>query len=370
MDLRAPASSVFARAFSQLVVVAVAAYLLRGVLSSLQDWNTGGPLSFPFSLLQTWNLSPSTTRWILYVALALTGYVVVAGFLSVLMRLTRRDRILIQSGQWLVERRAFGIARRNTIELHESVALEFDAFDSALLARTPTRTVTITNLGTVEDRQWLKSQLDRKGTVSSLQNIAAGSSRTIRTIKMDRRSDGSLFVADTKAARYGCAIILTIIVIGLVVAGVRLGGGGWWAAAIFFGAVVTLLWLSSNDRNEATVNRGSIRSFSKSFLKGIGGRRGPRETTVRSSILYVASRGPDTLDLRTVDHETDYPVEVTLTTITGTNGGPDAETILKSISEVSGFPVLSADEAEKWIEVRREAFQAKEVAEDENEGNP
>jgi len=367
VELRAPTSAVFFKTLQQLVIVLLGAYLLRAVLASLENWSPGGSLFWPFSLLESWNLSPGTTRWILYAALVLTGYSVIGGVIDILMRLTRRDHILIQPGQWLVERRVFGIARRSVIELHESVALEFDSFDSALLARTPTRKVTITNLGTADDRQWLKSQLDKKGTVSSLQNIATGGSRVIRTIKLERKSDGSLFVADSKASRYGCAIILTVLVIGLVVAGARYGGGGWWAAAFFFGIVVTLLWLSSNDRNEATVNRGSIRLLSVAFLKGMGGAGIRTEKTIRSSILFVDTRGPDTLDIRTVEYESGYPSEVTLATITGTNGHADAETILKSISEVSGFPILSVSEAEEWMAEKQEAFEAGEDDGDDKE---
>ncbi|HUF18927.1 MAG TPA: hypothetical protein VMS12_12860 [Thermoanaerobaculia bacterium] len=346
--LRAPASAVYATLFTRLIAVGVGGYLLHAALASLPSWDAAGPLVTPYVLLELGEFSELTVRWILYAAILVFGYAVVAGVLKILAAVSRRDVILIQPGQWRLERRIFGVGRSRLIELHEKVALEFAAFDNALIARTPNRKVQITDLGTADDRRWLKTELDRKGTVSALQNIGVGGSRVIRTVRLERRSDGSLLVSNTKASRYGCPVIATILAMSFVAVAVLLRNEGWGIFAVFLVLVTLMLWLSASARKETEVSRGSIRIRAHSFFLRLIGKGSHSEETIRSSILYLSVTGTNAIQLRTVKHGSGFPVDVPLVSIIGTNGTEDAKTILHAISEASGFPALDSREAEQW----------------------
>jgi hypothetical protein len=351
IELRTSASSMLVQTIQQLVAIGIAGWLLRAALLSLQARDAAGAL-FPFSLLE--NRDPALLRWSLYIVLALTTYTVVAGIFAILARLTRRDRITLGPGQLLIERSTFGIPRRTTLALHESVALEFDAINTALIARTPERKVTIARLGTVEDRTWLKEEIAKRGTVSPLQNIGTGASRIIRTVKLEKRPDGSLFLSDTRVSRFGCPVILSVVTVGLIV-------GGWSLAAIGTGIVTLLLWLAASGHKEVTVNRGSIRAMSKGgFLRRFGQSSISPAEPVRNSILYLSRRGTDTVDIQTVAHEWGYVAGLPLLTITGSNGLTDAQTIIEAIAEASGFPILDSQAAEEWEKVKLDALDALE----------
>lgn len=348
VELRSPLSKRVAQVIGQAVAVAIGVWILRGGGASLSRLAAGDSLEFPFDLLEGLALSPATMRWIVYAVLAIAGYTVVAGTYVIFSRLTRRDRILIGAGEWQVERRALGISRRTVVAVHESVGLEFDAFESALIARTPERKVTITNLGTMEDRAWLKSELDKKGAVSPLQNVATGDARVVRTVRLEKRADGSLFIADTKAARYGCPVIMLILAVAIAGAALRFQSGGWWVAVAAAGFITVLFWIGSGDMREATVVRGSIHLRWVAIMRRRPGTARRGEKTIRSSILYMVQEG-NSCEIRTVDLETGYPITETVVTLTGSNCLPDAQLVLEAIARESGFPLFSEAQARDWI---------------------
>lgn len=366
VELRTPGSSLLLQTIQQLVAIGVAGWLLRAALLSLPRRDSESAF-FPFSLLE--NRDPAVLRWSLYIAIALTTYTVVGGVIAILARVTRRDRITLGPGQLLIAHSTFGIARRTTLAMHENVALEFDAIDTALIARTPERKVTIARVGTVEDRNWLKEQIAKRGTVSPLKNIERGASRVIRTVRLEKRPDGTLFLSDTGAARFGCPVFLSVVTVGLIVAAGTLDGDGWTLAAIGTAIATALLWLASSGQKEVTVSRGSIRAVSKGgFLRRFRQSVSSPAEPVRNSILYLSRRGTETVDIQTVAHEWGYVAGLPLLTITGSTGLTDAQTIIEAIAEASGFPILESAAADEWQKVKLDALEEHDdlIEEDEH----
>src|SRR5687767_2053311 len=93
VELRAPMSAVVARIISQLVQVAVGWYGLKASRTALSDWTTTREIHGLLGFLDEQDFSEKTIQRLLYAAIGVSAYLIVAGTIDVLIRLTRRDRI-------------------------------------------------------------------------------------------------------------------------------------------------------------------------------------------------------------------------------------------------------------------------------------
>lgn len=248
---------------SQTIIHSVWVILVCGLVwwsgSSILAYFDHREITGPATLLVRFGLSPraffaAMAAWCLFLVWFGLG-----GLYEILKVHIRRDRFLLRTDALTIRRSVF-MTREITLNTYEQVALRLWAGEGVLEVKTKSGWHTLTEYGTVADREWLLRLLqDRYHTPLDLP-LTEPTKERMGTYIVERTPDGHVKIESSGVSTIGCAAISGVLCVVFFASAIWsfAKGSGAGVLCIFFALGIALGGLSALNRRTVEASRGRL----------------------------------------------------------------------------------------------------------------